>query len=61
MRISKRKTLKVDDLNQALKFYNFKVKLNFKNKRVYLDMIHSQIQNTKALILLQVCGDQSKM
>ncbi len=25
MRVSKRKTLKVDDLNQALKFYNFKV------------------------------------
>ncbi len=25
MRVSKRKTLKVDDLNQSLKFFNFKV------------------------------------
>lgn len=31
MRVSKRKTLKVDDLNHSLKFFNFKVTWHFIN------------------------------
>jgi len=36
MRVSKRKTLKVDDLNQSLKFFNFKVKVFEKCDKFYI-------------------------
>lgn len=58
MRVSKRKTLKVDDLNQSLKFLNFRVRFFFKFfkfltffLRVCLDMTHMQMQNMRVLIL----------
>jgi hypothetical protein len=29
MRVSKRKTLKVDDINHSLRFFNFKVRIHY--------------------------------
>ena len=59
MRISKRKTLKVDDLNHSLRFFNFKVMIVVNSN--YMGMIHMLMLSMKELILSMGYGGLSKM
>jgi hypothetical protein len=59
MRVSKRKTLKVDDLNHSLRFFNFKVKFLFKLSP-YLDMTHTVTQSMNESMPRTDSGDQNK-
>jgi hypothetical protein len=59
MRVTKRKTLKVDDLNHSLRFFNMKVHINLKTSP-YTDMTHTPTQNLKESTRSTAFGDQSK-
>jgi hypothetical protein len=60
MRVSKRKTLKIDDLNHSLRFYNFKV-IKRAKQSLFMGMTHLQMLNTKEWTQLLGYGGQSRM